>query len=275
MYGATPAYAHEPDATEIALGSLVDAELAFARMSLEQGIRAAFLANFSADGIVFEPAPIRLRDAWLQRPAQPDPKAVRLEWQPAQASVARSGDMGFTTGPWKSTDARRAGDVRHGVFFSVWQRDKAGVWRVEIDIGVTTTDAVDFVSLGAAPQPGYRGRAQAAEQRRHVLAQESHTFDAAHMYPRILAADARLHRDGVPPIGGRDAVAREINAHASRIEWIPFGARIARSADMAATYGKFVAQRDGGAAVDGYYVHLWLRDAQGRWRLAYDIAKSA
>ena len=49
------AKAHAPDATEIALASLLDAELAFARMSLEQGIRAAFLANFAAEGIVFVP----------------------------------------------------------------------------------------------------------------------------------------------------------------------------------------------------------------------------
>ncbi|MEO9136888.1 MAG: hypothetical protein ABI316_09845, partial [Casimicrobiaceae bacterium] len=37
--------AHEPDAEEIALGSLVNAEMAFARMGWERGVRAAFLAN--------------------------------------------------------------------------------------------------------------------------------------------------------------------------------------------------------------------------------------
>src|SRR5438552_1867707 len=51
---ADVARAHEPDAEEIALGSLVDAELAFARMASEQGIRAAFLASFASDGVVFE-----------------------------------------------------------------------------------------------------------------------------------------------------------------------------------------------------------------------------
>src|SRR5213078_2852694 len=152
------AKAHAPDATEIALGSLIDAELAFARMSLEQGIRAAFLANFAADGIVFEPGPVRLREAWAQRPAAADPKAVRLEWQPAQAGVARSGDMGFTTGPFKLTDARRPGFVQHGVFFSVWQRDKGGTWRVGIDIGITTPESVDFVRVGAAPRPAYMAK---------------------------------------------------------------------------------------------------------------------
>jgi len=101
------ARAHEPDAEEIALGSLVDAELAFARMALEQGIRTAFLVNLASDGVVFEPAPMRIQVAWPKRPAPADPKALGLEWQPAQAGVARSYDMGFTTGPSKLTDARR------------------------------------------------------------------------------------------------------------------------------------------------------------------------
>src|SRR5206468_742633 len=47
---ADVSHAHEPAAEEIALGSLVDAELAFARMALEQGIRTAFLASFASDG---------------------------------------------------------------------------------------------------------------------------------------------------------------------------------------------------------------------------------
>ncbi len=267
--------AHEPDATEIALGSLIDAELAFARMSLEQGIRAAFLANFAADGIVFEPAPVHLREAWSERPAPADPKASRLEWQPAQAGVARSGDMGFTTGPWKLRDARRPDFVRHGVFFSVWQRDKAGVWRVSIDIGIATPGAVDFVPLGEAPRPTYIGKATRAdvfEQRKALLAQDTRTFDVARAYESLLASDARLHRDGMSPIAGRKAVAQHVAAHAARIDWLPFDVRIARSADMAASYGQHHASGGTDGAKEGYYTHLWLRDARGRWRLAYDIA---
>jgi len=273
--GLNVARAHDPDATEIALGSLIDAEFAFARMSLEQGIRVAFLANFAADGIVFEPAPTRLHEAWPQRPAPADPLASRLEWQPAQAGVARSGDMGFTTGPFRLTDTRRPGFVRHGVFFSVWQRDKAGVWRVGIDIGITTPEAIDFVRVGAAPRPGYGARANkaaASEQRKALLAQDTRTVNAENGYAPLLAADVRLHRDGVSPIAGRKTVAQHVAAHAARIEWLPFDVKIARSADMAATYGQFRASGGADGAKEGYYVHLWLRDAMGRWRLAYDIA---
>ena len=59
---ASPVRAHEPDSDEMALGSLVDAELAFARMGIERGVRAAFLAHFADDGVVFEPAPVKLRE---------------------------------------------------------------------------------------------------------------------------------------------------------------------------------------------------------------------
>ena len=81
--------AHEPDAEEVALGSLVDAELAFARMSATDGIERAFVANFARDGVALQPAPVRIREAWGKAPPPADPRAVRLDWKPAQAGVAK------------------------------------------------------------------------------------------------------------------------------------------------------------------------------------------
>lgn len=265
------AHAHEPDAMEIALGSLVDAELAFARLSLEQGIGAAFLANFAADGVVFEPAPVRLQAAWAKRPVPSDPHALRLEWQPAQAGVARSGDMGFTTGPSKLTDARRPGLVRHGVFFSVWQRDLHDVWRVGIDIGTSTPTAPDFVALGAAPRSAYAGKAKDAAARTTLLALETRHLDAARSYAELLAPDARLYRDGALPIEGRAAVVREVMSRSTRFDWLPFEVRISKAGDMAAIYGQLNVPGGPDGERQAYYLHLWLRDAAGRWRLAYDI----
>ena len=49
-------------------------------MGSERGVRAAFLANFAPDGIVFEPNPVRVHDAWNARPAPADPLAQRLAY---------------------------------------------------------------------------------------------------------------------------------------------------------------------------------------------------
>ena len=272
------AIAHEPDAEEIALGSLVDAEFAFARMAQEQGVRAAFLANFAADGIVFEPAPVRLHEAWSARPAPADPKALRLEWQPAQAGVARSRDMGYTTGPYTLTDTAHPDGIRRGVFFSVWQREANGPWRVVLDLGTVTPEAADFVPLGAAPRPHYAGPPEVKAQRRRLLQREARTLATARAapsataYAALLAPDARLYRDGMAPLAGRAAVAERLGGTSSRITWSPIDVRVSNAGDMAASYGKFREIGPGAQLRAGYYVHLWLRDAAGRWRLAYDIA---
>ena len=182
--------------------------------------------------------------------------------------------MGFTTGPFTLTDTRRPGIVRHGAFFSVWQRDPKGVWRVSIDMGTTMPAAPDFVALGAAPRPAYDGKANTAAQRSALLRLETRRFDTRSAYAQLLGADARLYREGALPVAGRAAVVTDVASHAAHVEWLPFEVRMAQTADMAATYGVFNARGGTAGEQQGYYVHLWLRDAKGRWRLAYDITNS-
>jgi len=276
--GAPAACAHEPDAEEIALGSLVDAEIAFARMGRERGVRAAFLANFAADGIVFEPKPSRLREKWSARRAPEDPLTLRLEWSPAQAGVARSHDFGYTTGPYTAWNTAQPDRQRHGVFFSVWQRNAAGKWQVILDAGVTTPLAVDFASLGASPRPRFEGRSNPASERRRLLAREASGFGAKAAaitptrYADLLTDDARLHRNGAPPLASRSAVASEMAHRMRDVTWTPINARVAASGDMAVTYGEYRETDRASMVRRGYYAHLWLRGRAGRWRLAYDVA---
>jgi ketosteroid isomerase-like protein len=275
---ATASRAHEPDADEIALGSLIDAELAFAKMGWERGVREACLAHFARDGVVFEPKPTRLREAWSARPAPADPLALRLEWKPAQAGVARSHDLGYTTGPFTAWSVTQPERKRHGVFFSVWQRSAAGRWEVILDAGIGTPGVVDFASLGAAPRSLARGRARATERAR-LLAREADAFGGGAdgvsptRYAHLLADDARLHRDGVSPLASRGRVAREVAQRMTRVSWMPLDARVSAAGDLAVSYGRYrEVDRVSTTPHEGYYAHLWLRDAAGQWRLAYDVA---
>ncbi len=276
-FGIGVASAHEPDAEEVALGSLVDAELAFARTSREQGVRAASLANFAADGIVFECAPVRPREAW-SAPSATDPKASPRSWQPAQAGVARSYDMGYTTGTFAADDSAHAGAIRRGVFFSVWQRQANNPWQVVLAVNTATPDAVDFVTFGEAPRPHYTGPPETKTQRQRLLQREAHPVatvrgkPSAAAYAALLSPQARLYREGMAPLAGRTEVAQRLGAASSRITWPPIDVRISRAGDMAVSYGKFREIESATAMRSGYYVHLWLRDAAGQWRLAYDIA---
>jgi ketosteroid isomerase-like protein len=278
MLALAPQYAHAHDADEAALGSLVDAELAFARMGISRGVREAFLANFADDGIVFEPAPVKLREAWSTRPKPADPLAVKLEWAPAQAGISRSHDMGYTTGP--STLTLPGKPPRHGVFFSVWQRKGTGPWRVVLDAGTTTPGAVDFAALGAAPRPQFKGRGRISMERRKLLDREANRALGSrgftpNGYARLVSDGARLHRDDALPVASRSGVAKAAAASFARVSWKPIDARVSAAADMAYTYGSYRETDRGGQVRDGYYAHLWLRDAQGAWQLAYDIVLPA
>ena len=266
---------HEPDAEEIALGSLIDAELAFARMASQQGVRAAFLANFASDGIALEPAPVRVQQAWRSRPAPADPLAIQLDWKPAQAGVARSHDFGYTTGPFTARTKAQPQSARHGTFFSVWQRDTNGRWKVILDAGTSSPEAVDFVTLRASPRPAFAGHATASAARRELLALESRSGASPLVpndYAKLLADDARLHVDNEPPLASRAAIAHAVALRTRRIAWMPIGARVARSADMAVTWGAYEATGRDAQLRHGHYAHLWLRDRGGEWHLAYDVA---
>ena len=277
----TPVRAHESDADEIALGSLVDAELAFARMGIERGVRATFLAHFADDGVVFEPAPVKVREIWSARPAPADPLALKLAWKPAHAGVARSGDMGYTTGPFTHSSAVQPDKLRHGVFFSVWERKRGGAWQVVLDAGITTPGAVDFAALGAAPRPRFKGGSKAAVERVKLLAREANATAPGSSgitpagYARLVSADVRLHRDDLSPIALSGKVAPEVARRMSRVVWTPIDARVSASADMAVTYGRYREIDHAQHLREGYYAHLWLRDGRGAWQLAYDIALPA
>jgi ketosteroid isomerase-like protein len=240
--------------------SLVEAEQAFARMSVLRGLHEAFLANFADDGIAFEPAPVRLRETWGARPAPADPKALALHWHPVIAGVARSGELGFTSGPFVLADASGIRAPTHGIYFSVWRRDAAGLWKVAIDAGIRTPVPVadgtllpDPVVASAPAGP----RAPSLDEADSAASGDSAAFAST------LARDARWHVDGRAPVIGRDAIVAARASEAQRLRFVTQGREIAASGDLGYTYGGYGAA----GSTAGYYVHLWNRDGERGWRL--------
>ena len=85
--------------------AVVAAERAFAADGLAMGIKASFLKHSAPDAIVFAPGPVKAHDLYAKRPDQKGPPLV---WWPLWAGIARSGDLGFTTGP-ATYDGRESG----------------------------------------------------------------------------------------------------------------------------------------------------------------------
>src|SRR4051812_27339602 len=124
---AATAHASAPDVAPV-----VAAENAFAADAQRLGVRLAFLSHFDAGSWLFRPYPVPALDA-LARDAD---DGSRLEWAPEIAGVAASGDMGFTSGPWSAHAPGVANGV-HGHFLTIWKRGDDGIWRVQVDGGIS------------------------------------------------------------------------------------------------------------------------------------------
>jgi ketosteroid isomerase-like protein len=60
----------------------------------------------------------------------------QLEWHPEQVEVARSGELGYTTGTytWTFKDASGKPAFDKGKYLTVWKKQQDGSWKVLLDM---------------------------------------------------------------------------------------------------------------------------------------------
>lgn len=124
--------------------SLMEADRRFARETAARGADG-WADTFQEDAIMF-PARGRVdgREAIRERMKGAfTPGNPRLVWEPAEAWVAGSSDLGYTVGRWQSVGKDSAGGdstLAEGNYVTIWRRDGDGEWRVALDIGNSDPD---------------------------------------------------------------------------------------------------------------------------------------
>ncbi len=117
--------------------ALLDADRAFLVESQRRGADG-WVDFFLPDGVMF-PSNGRV-DGWeaIREAIQPafDPDGPRLLWEPGEAFVSESGDLGYTIGKWRTVTATDPDSiVGSGNYLTVWRKDEGGDWKVAVDIG--------------------------------------------------------------------------------------------------------------------------------------------
>lgn len=259
--------AHAAPAAPADPAPVIAAERAFAARAAVVGISPSFLESMADDAIIFGPDPVLAKAFYGARPAGKTPRegGTLLAWWPNFAGVARSGDLGFTTGP-------AAIDGKRGVFyFTVWTRQPDGGWKWVYDGGIDADGA-------AAPGPDAEPKvlppgdasplapAAAMDQVRTAeIAIAAHArTDAAQALKAVLAPDARVQGSPAAPATDPAAVTRELATRARTIAFGPLGGGASKAGDLVWTYGD--ARWDQGR---GHYVRMWQRRA-GKWALVFD-----
>lgn len=242
-------------ATNDDFDTLVAAERRFAADVAAMGISPAFRAHVAPEAVLISPAP---RPAAPDLATQTDAPGSKLEWEPEAGAIAKSGDLGFTTGPYIMRQGDRAA---HGQYFTIWRKTADGTWRWVIDSGIPPFAKGEVAMPAQVLRIGTPGKVGAKED----LAAVEQRLDAdVTALAGFLATDGRVIRKGGPAAIGEAGVAlalRGAKASGKRLG----GARSA-AGDLAYSYGE-VTGADG--ALIGHYVRVWHREAAG-WRLLVD-----
>ncbi len=295
-----------------ALASLVEAERAFARLSVKLSQREAFLANFADDGVWFTPGPANTKEALRKQTPSAAAGGRTLDWDPVTGDVAASGDLGYTTGPWVSSE-RGGGTapgkvIATGWFFSVWKWSSASGWKVLADFGVDARHSrtlrgqvfrraavraiVPVAQSGGAVAQAAGAVAQASRLRdpkavdgataasdelREADAGLARRVSAAGWAEALRAAateDVRVYRDGREPSSNREEAVRLLPGVALPLAWRPSFAQASLAGDLGLTYGAYV-EGTGQTSVRGYYLHVWKRlPPAGSWQPRWPTSRS-
>ena len=119
--------------------ALQDSDRAFNRATARQ--RAEGWMQFMApDGALIRPAATitgpAVREAVTRMFAD---TSFTLTWEPLQADVGASGDLGYTVGRWEAhfRDGQGAPASSTGRYLTIWKQQADRSWKVVQDIGVT------------------------------------------------------------------------------------------------------------------------------------------
>jgi ketosteroid isomerase-like protein len=247
---------------QIPLDTLVASERAFAALSVARGTQTAFLTFLDDSAVIFRPHPVNGKE-WFRGQA---PRSTVLDWEPSFAECSSSGDLGYTTGPWRVyRSAKTEEPVAFGYFISVWGRRPGEGWKVLLDAGTSNPrPGSDSVTL----RRGQLSQESAAEagQERDLFENAERSFiralgasDLAKAYSGVASPVCRFYRDGHFPALGLDEALRIIGDVRPIPAFTPLLVRASAAGDLAYVYGRYEAGGGGAPGEAGYYLRIWQR----------------
>ncbi len=121
------------DLGENAKTEIAEAEKNFAAMAMEKGIAEAFWYYADSNATIRrqQDTLIHGKEAIKNYYSADYYKTATVTWSPDFISVAKSGDMGYTYGPytWQSKDSAGKVNEVKGVFHTVWKKQQDGSWK--------------------------------------------------------------------------------------------------------------------------------------------------
>ena len=214
------AHAEDVDLEKV-VDSLIAGEKAYAKLAGEKGFREASISVFADDAVIFAPHAVNGKKFW--REAE---KETVISWRPIFASIPRSGELGYTTGPWQSPKSR---DLEKrdafGHFVTIWQKNKDNVWKVALDVGLdhpqpqgVETEISTYIPNAAIPHSESISADLEKAQRSFA---ESLEKDEGHAIIDNASDNIRVYRSGQLPAVGKNAAGKMLGEEDAKMTRAP------------------------------------------------------
>ncbi len=114
---------------------MMEADKAFSKMSVEKGMKQAFLEYIDSNGVLLKPKrfPVVGADA-VDYLIQQNDSGYTLQWKPDFAGISQSGDLGYTYGLYALKDKAKDTTL-YGTYVSIWKKQADGKWKFVLDSG--------------------------------------------------------------------------------------------------------------------------------------------
>ena len=264
------------------IGTMVETERAFAKTSKEKGTNGAFRDFIADDGILFRPKAVKGKEWLIANPPPTSDKRPWLHWEPSFAFMARSGDMGYTFGPWEyRSDIKDAEPVAFGHFLTVWQKQSDGSWKFAVDLGISHPKPSSATSqLQLLDRYDARARALSVNRERAGLIAREKRMSAAGtrqgqqvaFFVNNATSDVHIFRPHKLPFVGDLAAMEVLDPGPNAWTWDVEFADVSRSGDLGYSYGTYkLAALGARPAESGNYLRIWRKE-RGVWKVAVDLA---
>jgi ketosteroid isomerase-like protein len=254
------------------LQAMVNTERTFSKLAETQNTRDAFLANLNDQSLAFhQGSPSNAKEKWTS--ATPGPEW--LYWLPSYADISRSGDLGFTYGPWnyrsnKSIEKPEAS----GHFITVWKKQPDNTWKIAIDVGIShepydVNEPPVKSSAIIAPAPQIL-KVRPKDDLLHTqkVFNESVVKDPLKTYTQWISKEIQYFREGSLPMTATESAVKDLtNAMFSTID-----AQVSTAGDLGFTYGTVTWEStDGSPAKKRGFVQIWKKEDGKTWKLILDF----
>jgi ketosteroid isomerase-like protein len=114
---------------------MMDADRAFSKLSIQKGMKNAFLEYIDSNGVLLRPNqfPIAGADA-IDFLIQINDSTYTLQWEPKSGAIAQSGELGYTYGLYALKPSGKDTTI-YGTYVSIWKKQSDGSWKFVLDSG--------------------------------------------------------------------------------------------------------------------------------------------